>query len=364
MHFADVPPGNHVLQAKIMDSSMRWMANSSSEDVSVNVVAHDQLVSVSLENGELIFCPNTADTLPCVSQFCVAKGLNTSGCSTLQASANASIDALGATNESQAYQRQQATQDAPASANNFGIQFANEGALGMNILDARVTGVEGQGQADRLGVRVGDTIVQVNSEAAAQSMDALVAQLQAMPRPGLIVFRRGNDGLSEQHARGGARELLSGRERDRLETLRAESAAVAAADGDDAAVGAAATMSAAAAVAAAGGDGAAVAAAGLASMSGGGTSAAVSSESERASTLSNAKREGPATSAPMDRSSMAGGSKHVFDILNRRASDVPSMGERKGTIEGTIDALREAVRAARSAHDGLPAAPASPPEEL
>jgi hypothetical protein len=361
------------------------MANSSSEDVSVNVVAHDQLVSVSLENGELIFCPNTADTLPCVSQFCVAKGLNTSGCSTLQASANASIDALGATNESQAYQRQQATQDAPASANDFGIQFANEGALGMNILDARVTGVEGQGQADRLGVRVGDTIVQVNSEAAAQSMDALVAQLQAMPRPGLIVFRRGNDGLSEQHARGGARELLSGRERDRLETLRAESAAVAAADGDDAAVGAAATMSAAAvavaggddaavgaaatmsaaaAVAAAGGDGAAVAAAGLASMSGGGTSAAVSSESERASTLSNAKREGPATSAPMDRSSMAGGSKHVFDILNRRASDVPSMGERKGTIEGTIDALREAVRAARSAHDGLPAAPASPPEEL
>jgi hypothetical protein len=67
--------------------------------------------------------------------------------------------------------------------------FTEGGSLGVDFAGTLVTGVGGQ--AARLGMEVNDRIAYINDAPAGERVDELTEQIDALPRPGTIVIRRG-----------------------------------------------------------------------------------------------------------------------------------------------------------------------------
>jgi hypothetical protein len=66
--------------------------------------------------------------------------------------------------------------------------FTEPGQLGLELTGAAVTGVHGK--AKELGIQAGDAFVAINAQPASEHSSQLIQQLEALPRPGTIVFRR------------------------------------------------------------------------------------------------------------------------------------------------------------------------------
>jgi hypothetical protein len=84
------------------------------------------------------------------------------------------------------------TQDSREQAEGLRLQsftFMNEGPLGMNLEGNLIVGV--QGHAEQIGIEVNDRIIYVDGEPAAERVDELGEQLKTLPRPGVVIIRRG-----------------------------------------------------------------------------------------------------------------------------------------------------------------------------
>jgi hypothetical protein len=68
------------------------------------------------------------------------------------------------------------------------VVFTDIGTLGLELTGGQVTRV--LGQAQRLGVHVGDKFLSIAGQVPCATTDKIADQLQMMARPGTIVFRR------------------------------------------------------------------------------------------------------------------------------------------------------------------------------
>ena len=66
--------------------------------------------------------------------------------------------------------------------------FTEPGQLGIELTRSAVTGVTGQ--AEKLGVKADDQFLTIDGKIAEANTNDLIKQLQALPRPGVIQFRR------------------------------------------------------------------------------------------------------------------------------------------------------------------------------
>jgi hypothetical protein len=71
--------------------------------------------------------------------------------------------------------------------------FKDFGQLGLELTGNAVTDVHGQ--AKSLGILAGDQFVAIDNHPASETTELLIQQLQALPRPGTVVFRRENPGV-------------------------------------------------------------------------------------------------------------------------------------------------------------------------
>jgi hypothetical protein len=72
------------------------------------------------------------------------------------------------------------------------FSFKDFGQLGLELTGNAVTDVHGQ--AKSLGIQPGDKFVAIDNHPASETTELLIQQLQALPRPGSVVFRRENPG--------------------------------------------------------------------------------------------------------------------------------------------------------------------------